>query len=365
MNGYILFLGTGSKPGTPNLEHLFKNISSLKKGNKAFCEICENGIRTRDKNVRNPFSVILKNPINCEGSPENEHHETFLFEIGPTFRTSMLEHAIPAKISRIDSIFCMTSNESSFDGIDESREVQEFNKPISEDGILHYEPVKKIPTYMSSSAFHVFKDWYKYIMVYSISSNLASRTKVGCIQLNILDPKYSPKVLKIDSQDDLNKLLSSCEDSESKLINNYCDFLPISIEYSKDIRITALFFIDSDNSLSTGYFIEYHFAKGNSICIIPPHSIIPNGSMEFLKRIPEINTLIFPIIQDDDSEINQKSILSSIDFCANKIKSKNVYFYNINCRYSHDFVQNLLSENIHEQHGTNFTISFDSLILPI
>ncbi|KAH8585278.1 uncharacterized protein ELE39_002211 [Cryptosporidium sp. chipmunk genotype I] len=365
MSGYILFLGSGTEQGTPNLEHVFKNIDNANKGNDPFCEICQESIKMKSKNVRNPFSIVIKNPVNNLLSSENKHHDTFLFEIGSTFRISMLEYAIPANINRVDAIFCMSSNELSFNGIDETREVQKYERPVSNDGIVFYEPKIRVPIYFTSSAIHKFNDWYNYIIEYSLKDDLKSKTKVGCVQINILDPRNSPNVILIDSISKFNDYISLNKDIEIiSSVDNDLTLNPIIIQYSNEIKITSLFFIDSDNKLCSGYCIEYSRGK-KLICIIPTYSIIPKETLSFLKTTPAITTLIFPIVPNNSIPINSESIKDSIDFCAKMINAENIFFYNIDCNYSHDFIQEIVDEKSIKFHNLKFTVSFDSQLIPI
>lgn len=365
MSSFILFLGSGTEQGTPNLEHVFKNIDNVNKGNDPFCGICQESIKMKNKNVRNPFSILIKNPVSNLNSSESERHDTFLFEIGSTFRISMLEYAIPANINRVDAIFCMGSDESSFNGIDETREVQKYERPVGNDGIVFYEPKIRVPIYFTSSALNKFNDWYSYIINYSLKDDLKSKTKVGCVQLNILDPRNSPDVTKIDSISKFNDYISLNNDIEiSDEIDKNLTLNPVIIQYSNEIKITSLFFIDSDNKLSSGYCIEYASDK-KLICIIPRYSIIPKETLAFLKTIQLINILIFPIVPNESISINSKSIKDSINFCANIINTENIFFYSIDCKYSHDIVQEIVDKNSIEFPKLKFTISFDSQIIPI
>ncbi|OII72257.1 uncharacterized protein cubi_01590 [Cryptosporidium ubiquitum] len=365
MNGYILFLGSGSKEGIPNLEHVFKNIDNINKGNDPFCEICQKSIKIKSKNVRNPFSIIIKSPLSNIDNFQNEDHNTFLFEIGSSFRTSMLQYAIPANINRIDSIFCMSSNESSFNGIDETREVQIYERPVSNDGIVFYEPKIRVPTYLTCSAIYALNDWYRYIINYSLKDDLKSKTKIGCVRLNILDPRNSPNAISIDSLSAFNDYLNLSKNFEiTDSTENNLTFNPIIIQYSNEIKIISLFFIDSDNKLCSGYCIEYIHDK-KVICIVPTYSIIPKETLVLLKAISLINILIFPIIPNDSFSINSESIKDSINFCAKMMNAEKVFFYNINCNCSHEFVQRIVNEKSIEFPNINFTVSFDSQLVPI
>ncbi|KAJ1613239.1 hypothetical protein OIY81_1043 [Cryptosporidium canis] len=361
MNGYILFLGSGSKHGVPNLEHVFKNIENANRGDSPYCEICKNTIQNKDKNVRNPFSVIVKNPA------ENTSvcKDTFLFEMGSSFRASMLEYAIPANINRVDSIFCMGSNEQSFGGVDEVREVQRYERPSNSEGVVFYEPKIRVPMYLTSSAALVLNDWYRYIIEYSLRNDLKSRTKVGCVQLNILDPRNSPNSLSIDSLDALDDFINSNKDPDTtdSAIKNL-EFKPITINYSGEIKITCLFFLDGDNKICTGYLIEYGICK-RLICIIPTYDTIPKETLEFLKTVPLINILIFPIVPNDSFVINPESVTNSINFCSKMTNAKSVYFYNINCNHSHELIQQFINENTTQNSHIQFHLSFDSQIVPI
>lgn len=357
MNGYILFLGSGSKDGVPNLEHMFKNIENRNKGIDPFCEICNESINANNKNVRNPFSVIIN-------SPQDQHQDTFLFEMGPTFRTSMIEYAIPANINKVDRIFCMGSNEASFNGIDETREVQKYERPVSDDGIVYYLPTIRVPTYLTSSAVHALNDWYRYIINYSLKDELKSKTKVGCIQLNILDPRHSPNTLILDSITAFDDYINSNKDFEViQTTDKNSTFYPIIIQNSKEVKITSFFFIDCDNKLCSGYLVEYISCQ-TSICIIPTYSVIPKETLEFLKAIPIINILISPITPSD-SFINSELITDSVHFCANVVNAKHVYFYNINCNHSHELFQEIVNKNASKFPHIKFNVSFDSQLIPI
>lgn len=358
MDGYILFLGSGSKDGVPNLEHMFKNIENNNKGVDSFCKICSETIHVKNKNARNPLSILIKNP-------PNQHQGTFLFEMGSTFRTSMLEYALPANINKVDSIFCMGSNEVSFNGIDETREVQRYERPINDDGIVFYMPTTRVPTYMTSSAVRTFNDWYRYIINYSLKDDLKSKTKVGCIQLNILDPRHSPNTLILDSLTAFDEYINSNKDLEAiQTTASNLTFNPITIQHSNEIKITSFFFVDCDNKLCSGYLVEYLCNK-MSVCIIPTYSAIPKETLEFLKATSAINILIFPIIPNDSFFINSESIADSVDFCAYVVKAKNVYFYNINCNQSHESVQKMVNEKASKFPNIKFNISFDSQLVPI
>ncbi|KAH8741826.1 hypothetical protein FG386_001400 [Cryptosporidium ryanae] len=368
MKGSILFLGSGSILGTPSLEHVLRNIRNSNNNIKEpHCKICNETINISSKNKRNPFSLIIKNPLSSDKSDEKSYQDYFLFEMGPNFRISMLEYAVPMNIKKIDCIFLLSSNEKSFLGIDEVREVQLFEKNFDNEGTLFYHPKKRIPTYLTSSCLISLNDWYKYIIDYSLKEDLNSKTKVGCIQLNILDPEKSFNVIQINSIEEYNSYLHYLHENKGKnKVIQDLSFHPITIEYSQNIKITVLFLLDSKELICSAYVIEYiNFSEKKVICILPEYSIIPETTMNYLKNIEHINFLILPIFFGKAKKINQETLAEITSFC--KVMNCNqFYFYNTNCLYDHDFLQSMVDEYcINNNIDLRFTISYDSLNIPI
>ncbi|KAH7650505.1 hypothetical protein FG379_003577 [Cryptosporidium bovis] len=369
MKGSILFLGSGSTSGTPSLEHVFKNIHNSNNNiNEPHCRICNETVSISSKNKRNPFSVIIKNPISSDKSNGENDQDYFLFEMGQNFRTSMFEYAVSMNIKKVDCIFFLSSNENSFLGIDEVREVQLFEKKFDDQGTLFYCPKKRIPTYLTSSCLISLSDWYEYIINYSLKKDLNSKTKVGCIQLNVLDPEKSSNVIQINSIEEYNSYLSYLLENRNGNKNDTLqnlNFNPIIIDYSSNIKITTLFFLDVKNLICSGYVIEYINSKKKVICILPDYSVVPNTTIQYLKNIDLIDFLILPLFSEQIKEIDHYTLAERINFCKT-INCNQFYFYNASCLYDHDFIQSMVDDYCKNNNvDLKFIISYDSLNIPI
>ncbi|OII71979.1 hypothetical protein cand_013170 [Cryptosporidium andersoni] len=368
MNASLLFLGTGTKEGTPNLGHTIKNIEYEHLNKGEYCSVCSKCIETLiranktsveyNKNIRNSYSALLS-------IKSNKNSEvTILFEISVEVRKSIIQCASKF-LKKVDIILTMHSTEESIGGIDEVREIQNFEHFIDENGNVSYYPKKPIPLYLSTSAFINLSNWYNYMILYSLKIKPPFKTKVGTMNISVFDPHNPGVTTTFKSINEANKYV---EIHRYTNFEDNLDFSPVPFKYDS-INITALYFKGNNNELNMGYVIQDEISKNPILCILPNFSIIPQKTLQYLINLPCIQILVVPLLQSHIKSEGTYNIPELIKFCL-KISCRNVYLTSITCGIDHtllsDYIRDqVLSLSKYNVNIPQFHVAYDSLFLKV
>mmetsp|Transcript_6145 Transcript_6145/g.15104 ORF Transcript_6145/g.15104 Transcript_6145/m.15104 type:complete len:274 (-) Transcript_6145:439-1260(-) len=164
----LLFVGTGVSTALPNVGHLL--------GKKTFLPecVCHKARNEDDKNNRNNVSILLTVP-NKEGGP----CERILVDVGKTFRASCLKVLAPRQIRWFDSLLLTHGHEDAVGGLDDVRDLQDFNKKL--------EVRQKVKTFLTKETLDVLSRKYDYIIENANAVNGGLKRRVTSLELEVIE----------------------------------------------------------------------------------------------------------------------------------------------------------------------------------
>eukprot|EP01066_Platyproteum_vivax_P010146 Platyproteum_vivax@DN4517_c0_g1_i2.p1 len=154
----VVFVGTGVSSGIPQLSHVF--TASYQ------CAVCNDALNPLSFNRRNNVSVVVQHK-----------NQNILVDVGKTFRDAVLRVFSQQKITKIDAVLLTHDHADAIGGIDDLRDVQEFEFD-SKDGHKVYVPKDKMPCYLSKHTYNSIATKFDYITSASTKQHLFRKVTV-------------------------------------------------------------------------------------------------------------------------------------------------------------------------------------------
>ncbi|CAA9991168.1 conserved Plasmodium protein, unknown function [Plasmodium knowlesi strain H] len=459
----IIFLGTGSSSSTPKLSHIFKNSKVLSNRNKGEpqsselrqediehidkfvdelvehdiecidqlndlylrkrypdcdglkCYTCYDALNGDSKNKRNNISVLVKS---------NDSY--VLIDVGKTFRDSLLRNKDKINFYEIklDSVLISHSHTDALNGIDDLRDLQEYNKITIGDS-YYYTPKNPIDIYLNSVSYERLRNGYEYL-VKKRKENIFS-SKIAALNLLVIkDEKYNKLILEEKTANQIkdgtavmpkedhkgttnstqrnpinggNKIKKSGGYDDDKggqketLLNNDGDdgkdydddgddnnnnddddgtcvnihtynkkdeYGYVYTEFDKNKRIRFIPFQHGRNYVCVGYII----GDNEKLVYISDCSYIPPSLLEYIKKIGSTEVLIIDALYYKAKHYSHFSLHESIKI-ALLIKPKKVYFIGMSCDIEH-YITNLFLKKLSNKYpDISFSLAHDGLFVPI
>ncbi|ANQ11018.1 Uncharacterized protein PCOAH_00052960 [Plasmodium coatneyi] len=434
----IIFLGTGSSSSTPKLSHIFKNAKILSKRNKGEpqsselrqedieqinkfvdelvehdiecidqlndlylrkrypdcdglkCYTCYDALNGDSKNKRNNISVLVKS---------NESY--VLIDVGKTFRDSLLRNKDKINFYEIklDSVLISHSHTDALNGIDDLRDLQEYNKIANGDS-YYYTPKNPIDIYVNAVSYERLRNGYEYLVKKRKENIFAS--KIAALNLLVIkDEKYNKLILeeetasqikdgtvvmpKQDNEGTTNSAQKNETDGGNKIKTNGIndekdndddsdDETCVNIhtykkkdehgyvytQFDKNKRIRFIPFQHGRNYVCVGYII----GENEKLVYISDCSYIPPNVLEYIKKIGSTEVLIIDALYYKAKHYSHFSLHESIKI-ALLIKPKKVYFIGMSCDIEH-YITNLFLKKLSNKYpDISFSLAHDGLFVPI
>ncbi|KMZ84630.1 hypothetical protein PVBG_00410 [Plasmodium vivax Brazil I] len=461
----IIFLGTGSSSSTPKLSHIFKNSKILSNKNKGEpqsselrqedvehinkfvdelvahdiecidqlndlylrkkypdchdlkCYTCYDALNGNSKNKRNNICVLVKS---------NDSY--VLIDVGKTFRDSLLRNKDKINFYEIklDSVLISHSHTDALNGIDDLRDLQEYNK-ITKGDSYYYTPKNPIDIYVNAVSYERLRNGYDYLVKKRKENIFFS--KIAALNLLVIkDEKYNKLILeekttnqikdgavvmpkqdhkgttnstqrnKIDGgnkikkkggggyDDEEGKKRKGKENEQQKenLLNN--DDHNADIDDDDDdgtcVNIHTYNKKDEYGYVYTKFdknkrirFIPFQHGR-NYICVgyiigeneklvyISDCSYLPPNVLEYIKKVGPTEVLVIDALYYKAKHYSHFSLHESIKI-ALLIKPKKVYFIGMSCDIEH-YITNLFLKKLSNKYpDISFSLAHDGLFVPI
>ncbi|CZT99533.1 hypothetical protein CYL21_4514 [Plasmodium falciparum NF54] len=429
----IIFLGTGSSSSIPKLSHAFKNIlntnnneikieeyeknlssedfecvdkfvedisskglESIDELNNLYlkkkyphvkdirCYTCYDAMSNNSKNKRNNISILLKS---------NDSY--VLIDVGKTFRDSILRNKDKINFYKINlhSVLISHSHTDALNGIDDLRDLQEFNK-VQYDDVYYYTPKKIFDVYVNDVSYDRLRRGYDYL-VHKRTENIFY-SKIAALNIHVIkDEKYNKILSEKTTLDDIiesdgceikkenciknveeeiyNKNNKACQTNQSnyddgKYIDNCINIHTykkkdeygfIYTQFDNDKNIRFIPFHHGKNYICIGYII----GNTNKLVYISDCSKLPNYILEYIKKMGSIDILIIDALFYKRKHYSHFSLYESINI-ALQIKPKQVFFIGMSCDIEHN-ITNLFLEKLSAKYSDiTFSLAHDGLFLP-
>ncbi|GAB69202.1 hypothetical protein PCYB_146310 [Plasmodium cynomolgi strain B] len=458
----IIFLGTGSSSSTPKLSHIFKNskiLLSQKKGEPQSSELkqediehinrfvdelvthdiecidqlndlylrkrypdchdlkcytCYDALNSNSKNKRNNISVLVKS---------NDSY--VLIDVGKTFRDSLLRNKDKINFYEIklESVLISHSHTDALNGIDDLRDLQEYNKITNGDS-YYYTPKNPIDVYVNEVSYERLRNGYDYLVKKRKENIFFS--KIAALNLLVIkDEKYNKLILEekmanqikdgtvvMPKQDHKGSTTNSTqknqidggniikkkggydddegmktkgkeneEQKENHLLNNNAEaddgdddetcvnihtynkkdeYGYVYTKFDKNKRIRFIPFQHGRNYVCVGYII----GENEKLVYISDCSYIPPNVLEYIKKIGSTEVLIIDALYYKAKHYSHFSLHESIKI-ALLIKPKKVYFIGMSCDIEH-YITNLFLKKLSNKYpDISFSLAHDGLFVPI
>ncbi|CRG97011.1 conserved Plasmodium protein, unknown function [Plasmodium gallinaceum] len=400
----IIFLGTGGSSSTPKLSHVFKNSKKILNKNKNSlsklelkkedyenidkfvdelasksldcidelnnlylkklysdypnmeCYTCFDALNNDSKNKRNNISLLLKS-----------NNSYVLIDVGKTFRDNM--------------VLISHSHTDALNGIDDLRDLQDFNKTMYDD-LYYYTPKKIIDIYLNEVTYERLLSGYAYL-AQKRSENIFY-SKIPALNIFILkDEKYN-KIMRNDNvlselKEESDKLENNIpiekdiDRIDEKKINKDDDNTSVNIHtydlkdeygfiYSKfdnDKIIRFIPFEHGKNYICVGYII----GKDKKLVYISDCSNLSSYILNYIKNFEPIEILIIDALFYTRKHYSHFSLHQSIKI-ALLIKPKKVYFVGMSCAIEHNITNLFLQKLSKKYPDTSFSLAHDGLFIP-
>ncbi|EUD66085.1 hypothetical protein C922_03555 [Plasmodium inui San Antonio 1] len=458
---------TGSSSSTPKLSHIFKNSKILSNQNKGEpqsselrqedinhidkfvdelvshdiecidqlndlylrrrypdchdlkCYTCYDALDGNSKNKRNNISVLVKS---------NDSY--VLIDVGKTFRDSLLRNKDKINFYEIklDSVLISHSHTDALNGIDDLRDLQEYNKIYNGDS-YYYTPKNPIDIYLNAISYERLRNGYEYLVMKRKENIFFS--KIAALNLLVIkDEKYNKLILEektanqikdddgtllIPKQDhigttnstqknqidDRNKIKNKggYDDDEGRnskgkekehpkgdpLLNNDAD---VDAEADADDDDGTCVNIHTYNKKDEYGYVYTKFDKNKRIRFIPfQHGrnyicvgyiigeneklvyisdccYIPPNVLEYIKKIGSTEVLVIDALYYKAKHYSHFSLHESIKIALH-IKPKKVYFIGMSCAVEHNITNLFLKKLSNKYPDISFSLAHDGLFVPI
>ncbi|SBT81055.1 conserved Plasmodium protein, unknown function [Plasmodium malariae] len=423
----IIFLGTGSSSSSPKLSHIFKNSKILSKQNirnsynselkkedfdyvekfveelaskdlecidelndlylrKKYndcsdlkCYTCYDALNDNSKNKRNNISVLLKS---------NDSY--VLIDVGKTFRDSLLRNKDKINFYEIklDLVLISHSHTDALNGIDDLRDLQEFNK-IKHDDICYYTPKNPIDIYVNEVTYDRLRKGYDYLVKKRTENIFYS--KIAALNLYVLnDEKYNvlihekknlkeltdelvnnskynhnnktEKKNKINDIDD-KKEGENTDDDKACINIHTCDkrdeYGFVYTKFDKDKSIRFIPFQHGTNYICVGYVI----GENKKLIYISDCSYLPPYVLDYIKKVGSPEILVIDALYYNSKHYSHFSLYESIQI-ALIIKPKKVFFIGMSCDIEHNITNLFLKKLAKKFPDISFALAHDGLFVP-
>ncbi|SBT49818.1 conserved Plasmodium protein, unknown function [Plasmodium ovale wallikeri] len=420
----IIFLGTGSSSSTPKLSHIFKNskiVSSKGKSNSIDSELkkedfeyierfveelvandldcidglndlylrkkyheysdlkcytCYDALNGNSKNKRNNISLLLKS---------NDHY--VLIDVGKTFRDSLLHNKdiINFYEIKLDLVLISHSHTDAMNGIDDLRDLQEYNK-VANDDIYYYTPKNPIDVYVNEVSYDRLRNGYDYLVKKRTENIFYS--KIAALNLFVLkDEKYNKIIegknlkeikdeLTDTSEHDTNNMSSGNRvnnvliekkeniGDEKKCVNIHTydkkdEYGFVYTQFDSDKKIRFIPFQHGKNYICTGYII----GENNKLVYISDCSYLPEYVLDYIKKVGPTEVLVIDALYYKAKHYSHFSLYESIQI-ALIIKPKKVYFIGMSCDIEHNITNLFLKKLSKKYPDISFSLAHDGLFVP-
>ncbi|GAW83749.1 hypothetical protein, conserved [Plasmodium gonderi] len=439
----IIFLGTGSSSSTPKLSHIFKNSKILSNKKKSYfenselrqedfefvnkfvddlvskdiecidqlndlylkkkyldcpqlkCYTCYDALNNNSKNKRNNISVLVKS---------NDSY--VLIDVGKTFRDSLLQNRDKINFYEIklESVLISHSHTDALNGIDDLRDLQEYNK-VKKGDVFYYTTEAPINVYLNDVSYERLRNGYDYLVKKRKENIFFS--KIAALNLQVIkDKKYNKLILeekntnkikdgtictlKGDQKNtenskeknkikDEKKIKKGCGEDEEKNMNRKekeeeLDGTCVNIhtydkkdehgyvytQFDKDKRIRFIPFQHGVNYICIGYII----GENSKLVYISDCSYLPPNVLDYINKVGPTEVLIIDALYYKAKHYSHFSLYESIKI-ALQIKPKKVYFIGMSCDIEHN-ITNLFFNKLSKKYpDISFSLAHDGLFVPI
>jgi phosphoribosyl 1,2-cyclic phosphodiesterase len=307
----VLFLGTGVSTAVPNLYHV------VIKGNDQ-CAVCLDAWRNpHSKNRRNNVSIAV-----LVNDSETGIERCIVVDVGKTMREAMMRHFPVNNIRRVDSILLTHGHADALFGLDDVRDLQECTSVVvQKDGqdVVGAKVLSgPLSIYLHQETMNTVKQAFGYLTnapEYLDEENFILERRIALLNFKVIEPRS--------------------------------DFL------CHGLQVRSFPVYHGGTYISLGF----SFGKEGEFIYISDVKIIPEDTMNYLKSIPKIKTLVLDCLSDTGifSHFSLEEALATADI----LKPENLYLTGMGCGFGlHEDRQVKLS-----MQRPNTYLAYDGLML--